>query len=410
MLKKLFKIGMLASLMMFACNLNAQSDQTETKNYFPVYPHYSFWSNWSIGGGPMLNWEGNHGKGLHFGETWSVGFGLFVEKELSYIWDLRFDGFVPGFFIKNDANSNYTAYDRYGKIGVDGKFSLNNALRGYYDPECKTNFYLVGGFGFSINYLKEEMGVIGEYFQGGLGYSYQCCEHSTLFIEYHQDIVADPPNIIRGAWHHTNGTLFFGYMYNFGPTATDLEIIAQRALLTQENFDLLNKEIDELKSDLRDAKTREAKLINRINELEAEQAATTIVKGDDALTDSLRHVIEGYENNKHNFYALPFSILYGVDQYTVSADQMKKIKAIAQVMKDNEDCDFEIIGYCDYSGSDSYNQKLSEKRAEYVKNLLVKKYGIDENRLTISGKGKSMSFGDIKNAVNRRVSFYRVNK
>ena len=88
---------------------------------------------------------------------------------------------------------------------------------------------------------------------------------------------------------------------------------------------------------------------------------------------------------------------------------MNKVKAIAQIMKDN-DCDFEIIGYCDYSGSDAYNQKLSEKRAENVKKLLVNKYGVDGDRLTVSGKGKTMSFGDIKNAVNRRVSFYRTNK
>ena len=88
---------------------------------------------------------------------------------------------------------------------------------------------------------------------------------------------------------------------------------------------------------------------------------------------------------------------------------MAKVNALAQILKDNEDINIEIIGYCDYSGSDEYNQKLSEKRAEYVKKLLVRK-GIDENRLTTSGKGKTMPFGDIKNPINRRTSFYRVNK
>ena len=88
---------------------------------------------------------------------------------------------------------------------------------------------------------------------------------------------------------------------------------------------------------------------------------------------------------------------------------MNKIKAIAQIMKDS-DYDFEIIGYCDNSGSKEYNQALSERRAEKVKKILVNKYGIDENRLSTSGKGKDLAFGDIKNAVNRRVSFYRKNK
>ena len=111
---------------------------------------------------------------------------------------------------------------------------------------------------------------------------------------------------------------------------------------------------------------------------------------------------------RETFYALPFSILYDVDQYTVSESEMRKLEAIARVMKDNDGTKYDIIGFCDKSGSDAYNQKLSEKRANEVKRLLVNKYGIAEDRLTTSGKGKGSSFGDVKYAVNRRVSFYRV--
>ena len=412
MLKKLFKIGMLASLMFVAYNANAQE-----KNYELEYPHFGFWSNWSFGGSVIYSWQYEHGGILDWRDGSNIGANLFFEKELSPVWSMRLIGETPGLFHKWSNplptgaynRDGFMGYDRYGKAGVDFKMSFQGLCKGY-DPERRGNLYLLAGAGATFSRDDVELGFIGMYMQAGLGWSYKL-SHSSIFIEIVDDIAADIANPIH-QWHDNTGMLRLGWMYNFGPTQKDLDLIAQRALLTQENFDKMSNEIDGLRNDLRDAKTREAKLINRINELEANQNNTnnTIVRGtDDGTADSLRKVIEGYESNKHNFYALPFSITYDVDQYTVSEDQMGKINAIAQIMKDNEDVNFDIIGYCDYSGSDAYNQKLSERRAENVKKLLVRR-GIAEDRLSTEGKGKTMPFGDIKNAINRRVSFYRVNK
>lgn len=402
---------MLASLMFVAYNANAQE-----KEYQLEYPKYGFWSNWSFGGSVMYSWEYEHGGILDWRDGSNIGANLFFEKELSPIWSMRIVGETPGLYHGwgEDAlptgaynRNGIHGYDRYGKAGIDFKMSFQGLCKGY-DPDRRGNLYLVAGVGASFSRDDVELGFVGMYMQGGLGWSYKL-KHSSIFVEIVDDIAADIANPIH-QWHDNTGMLRLGWMYNFGPTQTDLDLIAQRAMLTQENFDKMSNEINDLNGKLRDAKTREAKLMDRINELEAAQNdGGQIVKQDDGTADSLRKVIEGYESNKHNFYALPFSILYDVDQYTVSDDQMGKINAIAKVMKDNEDVNFEIIGYCDYSGSDAYNQKLSEKRAENVKKLLVKR-GVAEDRLTTNGKGKSMSFGDIKNAINRRVSFYRVNK
>lgn len=404
---------MLASLMFVAYNANAQE-----KNYELEYPHFGFWSNWSFGGSVIYSWQYEHGGILDWRDGSNIGANLFFEKELSPVWSMRLIGETPGLYHNWGDNALPTGaynrdgvmgYDRYGKAGLDFKMSFQGLCKGY-DPERRGNLYLLAGAGATFSRDDVELGFIGMYMQAGLGWSYKL-SHSSIFIEIVDDIAADIANPIH-QWHDNTGMLRLGWMYNFGPTQKDLDLIAQRALLTQENFDKMSNEIDGLRNDLRDAKTREAKLINRINELEANQNNTnnTIVRGtDDGTADSLRKVIEGYESNKHNFYALPFSITYDVDQYTVSEDQMGKINAIAQIMKDNEDVNFDIIGYCDYSGSDAYNQKLSERRAENVKKLLVRR-GIAEDRLSTEGKGKTMPFGDIKNAINRRVSFYRVNK
>ncbi len=394
MLKKLFTISMLACTMfVFSANsVKAQNDNS----YAPEYPRYGFWSNWSVGGELLFDMQ--YGNGNFWLKTANLGLGGFFEKELNHVWATRLHAQIPGLL------RPVTGYNRFAKVGVDFKFSINNALKGY-DPDRRFSFYVLAGAGITGMYD----GYLGMYEQAGIGASLKCCKTSTFFLEYIHSANGDFHNFLSGQWKRWEGTVALGWMYNFGPTDADQEMIAQAASLTQENFDAQNSELEGLRKDLNEAKRKEQRLINRINELEANQN-TMLLKADNGVADSLRKVIEGYETNKHNFYAMPFSILYGIDQYTVSEDQMGKIKAIAQIMKDNEDCTFDIIGYCDYSGSDAYNQKLSEKRAENVKKLLVKKYGIDESRLTISGKGKSMSFGDIKNAVNRRVSFYRVNK
>ncbi|MDP3825856.1 MAG: OmpA family protein, partial [Polaromonas sp.] len=47
-----------------------------------------------------------------------------------------------------------------------------------------------------------------------------------------------------------------------------------------------------------------------------------------------------------------------------------------------------VTGYTDRLGSDAYNLKLSQQRAEAVRNYLTSK-GVAANRLTAVGKGES---------------------
>lgn len=80
----------------------------------------------------------------------------------------------------------------------------------------------------------------------------------------------------------------------------------------------------------------------------------------------------------------------------------------AKTLLRNTDLRVEIQGYTDNIGSESYNQKLSQQRAEAVKAYLQSK-GVSENRLLARGFGESNPVADNKTAegraMNRRIEF-----
>ncbi len=67
---------------------------------------------------------------------------------------------------------------------------------------------------------------------------------------------------------------------------------------------------------------------------------------------------------------------------------------------------FAIAGYTDASGSDHYNQSLSERRAASVKNYLVYRHSIDESRLDVVGLGEKdlLDVSNPNSEINRRVA------
>ncbi len=81
----------------------------------------------------------------------------------------------------------------------------------------------------------------------------------------------------------------------------------------------------------------------------------------------------------------------------------------AQVLLGHTDVNIEIQGHTDQIGSDKYNDKLSQRRAETVKKYLIAK-GVNASRLSTVGKGKRELLFNEKDAVsrfyNRRVEFH----
>jgi OOP family OmpA-OmpF porin len=72
-------------------------------------------------------------------------------------------------------------------------------------------------------------------------------------------------------------------------------------------------------------------------------------------------------------------------------------------MKENPEFEFVLItGHTDLIGTEDYNQKLSERRANQVKDYLVAQ-GVESSRLNAVGKGESMPVVDCKGVRGKKL-------
>lgn len=421
MLKKVSKIVAMACLLAFAGNSYAQTAEE------PIYPQYGFWSNWGIGISGSFDIQTDvkdfYGIENHaWGKGYNAGLGLILQKEVERGTWLRFRYNYTALANCNRNDSNFSSnwgiqdttisMDRHSALTAEYVLSLNNSFHNW-NPETRWNLYIFAGGGLAFSHNEGRgMYKAGCQLDGGLGFNYRICDRSYLFAEVETDIIADAPAFWRKEtkFHHSNLLFTCGYIYNFGITAADKELIAQRALVTKEALDALEEENDNLKKEVNQAKDNEKKLKGQIEELQNQNnnARQEDLARAQRVSDSLSGVLDQLKNDQLNYYAIPFSVLYPNDGWHVTDAEMIKVKAVSRVMKDNPDVKITVVGFCDYTASDDYNMKLSQRRAEEVKRLMVKKYGIDADRISVDWKGKTVAFGDIKYELNRRVSFYRV--
>ena len=79
---------------------------------------------------------------------------------------------------------------------------------------------------------------------------------------------------------------------------------------------------------------------------------------------------------------------FGFNKATLKPEGMAKLDQAAAVMAEHADLAVGVEGHTDSVGSDAYNQKLSERRAQAAVDYLVSK-GVDASRLQPTGYGES---------------------
>jgi outer membrane protein OmpA-like peptidoglycan-associated protein len=99
-------------------------------------------------------------------------------------------------------------------------------------------------------------------------------------------------------------------------------------------------------------------------------------------------------------------VLFDFNKYTLKPEAREKLAKVSGILLAYPGLKVQVEGYTDNIGSDEYNQKLSEERADGVRDYLVSQSVKDDN-VTAAGYGKSNPVADNSSnagrAQNRRV-------
>lgn len=99
------------------------------------------------------------------------------------------------------------------------------------------------------------------------------------------------------------------------------------------------------------------------------------------------------------------NIRFGFNSVDLTEDSEEGISMLAAFLEGHPEISVELAGHTDNVGADTYNLKLSEERAEVVRQALIAK-GIAEDRLTVKGYGATKPVvpndNDEHRAMNRR--------
>jgi OOP family OmpA-OmpF porin len=111
------------------------------------------------------------------------------------------------------------------------------------------------------------------------------------------------------------------------------------------------------------------------------------------------------ERGCHTILSLK-GVNFKLNSSELERDARNELDAVVKMLNDDQRIRLSVEGHTDSSGADSYNQRLSQQRAEAVVDYLVKN-GISRSRLTARGYGETRPVADNNTpqgrASNRRV-------
>ncbi|MBJ2166462.1 MAG: OmpA family protein [Muribaculaceae bacterium] len=334
-----------------------------------AYEQPKFFDNWSIGlDGGVATPLTHH---AFFGNMRGV-FGAHIQKQVTPAFALGAEGLAGVNTSSWYGPKSSTAIDN-SYVGVYGALDLPTFFSGY-DPARKFGIEAVLGLGWGHDYRNEAAGPDNNYLatKAGLNFNFALTPSLTLGIK--PAIVwnmTDNRTTHSSCAFNANAATFqllAGLTYNFGP---GFQLVRP---YNQDEIDALNGQIN----DLRGA-------------LDASLAATAVTEAQNAeLAAQLQacmnkkpEVVKEVSNQLNSVRYVFFKIGSSV----ITKDQQPNVEMIAAYMKNHPKAKVVIRGYASKDGNLDFNIKLAEKRAQSVKNALVKGYKIAADRIDAKGEG-----------------------
>lgn len=383
-MKKILMLLALAGLTSAAWAQNSTSEVVEYE-VIQVQDKYQvitnpFWSNWffSIGGGAEATFGDNDSAGsfgkrisptlnVSVGKWFTPGLGLRLQysglQARGFTYDAGAD-YVKGTQLKD---GYYKQRFDYMNLHGDVMFNLN-ALFGGYNQHRVYEIIPYVGAGFTHNYSKPHREALSV--NAGIINKFRISNAIDINLELSAMGVEDKFDGEVGGDHGYDGVLSVtvGLTYRFparGFRRPMPQLISQIELAAmQDKLAAMGAQNAQLKN----------ALIQAQNQPVAEVTETEVIVPDPDIA--------------------PRTVFFTIGSAELSPREIMNLSYLAEQMKQFPNATYTVNGYADSAtGTPAFNKELSLKRAQAVKDALVKNYGIAADRLNIEAGGGVDKFG-----------------
>ncbi len=233
-------------------------------------------------------------------------------------------------------------------------------------------------------------------------------------------------NVSRKPWRGVTNdmaevaTIYLRYKIN-AVNKDHLRNISLKDYTANDDLIKLQGEVDGLKGKLNDVDGKVNNLVPRVEKLEKTLSNDGPDSDGDGVPDHRDLEPNTPPNTPVDFWGRTIKLLqapqagvdvddmpavfFDFDRTELDATALEAIKKVSAKMKADPSLMVEVRGFCDYMGNVPYNEALSQRRADKVKNQMIKEWGIDGNRIIANGKGRIIE-PQTKFRPNRRCDFF----
>ena len=333
-----------------------------------------FWDNWSMGiqgGGTMKM------GGAGFFKSARPAFGLTLGKQ----WTPILGTDIQGMGYVNTTNSK-TMIDA-SDLSLIARMNLMNLFAGYEGMPRPFEIETATGLGWLHHYMNGSEDTDDLAARVGLNFNFNLGEDAAWTFGIKPAVVfnltGDFPNK-KMAFNkdHANMEILFGLTYHFADVEGDRHFAVVSAV-DPIAIAVMNEEINDLRAIVA---AKDVELVGLADELFVVQNQLNEARNTKA------------EAAGQTINILESVVAFRFNQSDVESSQMPSLEHVANYLKNNPNANITINGYASPEGTEEYNQALSQRRADAVKNILVSKYGIAATRINAIGHGVGDIFSE----------------
>ena len=352
------KTILLSVFALAALTINAQSVVVEGGG---------FWDNWSMGiqgGGTMKM------SGTGFFKSARPAFGLTLGKQ----WTPILGTDIQGMGYVNTTNST-TMIDA-SDVSLLARMNLMNLFGSYLGMPRPFEIETVTGLGWLHHYMNGSGDSDDLSARVGLNFNFNLGEEAAWTLGFKPAVVFNltgnfPEKKVAFDKNYANVELLLGLTYHFadGDGNRHFQLVNAVDPLAVAT---MNEEINGLREIVA---AKDIELVGLADELLAVQGQLNEARAKKAeATGQTINILESV-------------VAFRFNESAIETSQMPAIEHVAQYLKENPSVNVTINGYASPEGTEDYNMKLSQRRADAVKAILVDKYGIASDRINTIGHG-----------------------